>query len=182
MKPSAIMLLHCPDQPGIISDVTNFITVNKGNIVYLDQYVDRVDGIFFMRIEWELEEFTIPREKIKEFVETLYGQRYDMHFSLYFSDQRPRMAIFVSKMRHCLYDLLARFKAGSSPATFPVSSATTKICDMCLNSSAFHILYGASRRTTRTRARWRQRRWNCSENITSRSSCLPAICKSSVKK
>ena len=51
MKPTAILLLHCPDEQGIISEVTKFITDNQGNIVYLDQYVDREDGIFFMRIE-----------------------------------------------------------------------------------------------------------------------------------
>ena len=51
MKPTAILLLHCPDEQGIISEMTKFITDNQGNIVYLDQYVDREDGIFFMRIE-----------------------------------------------------------------------------------------------------------------------------------
>ena len=52
MKPSAILLLHCPDKQGIISELTKFITDNHGNIMYLDQYVDREDGMFFMRIEW----------------------------------------------------------------------------------------------------------------------------------
>ena len=66
MKKTAIILLHCPDRPGIISDVTNFITVNQGNIIYLDQYVDRVENIFFMRIEWELDGFAIPEEKIED--------------------------------------------------------------------------------------------------------------------
>ncbi|MDO4186118.1 MAG: formyltetrahydrofolate deformylase [Bacteroidales bacterium] len=120
MKNTAILLLHCPDRPGIISDVTNFITVNQGNIIYLDQYVDRVENIFFMRIEWELDHFTIPREKIEDFFGTLYGQKYDMHFRLYFSDQKPRMAIFVSKMSHCLYDLLARFSAGEWDVELPL--------------------------------------------------------------
>ena len=55
MQNTAILLLHCPDKQGIISEVTKFITDNKGNIVYLDQYVDKVDGMFFMHIEWELE-------------------------------------------------------------------------------------------------------------------------------
>ena len=119
MKPTAILLLHCPDQQGIISEVTKFITDNQGNIVYLDQYVDRQDGIFFMRIQWELDTFIIPREKIKEYIETLYTQRYKMEFNLYFSDQRPRMAIFVSKMSHCLYDLLARWKAGEFDVDIP---------------------------------------------------------------
>ena len=78
MKQTAILLLHCPDQQGIISEVTRFITDNQGNIVYLDQYVDKQDGMFFMRIEWELEHFLIPRDKIQEYINTLYAQRYQM--------------------------------------------------------------------------------------------------------
>jgi len=120
MKRTAIILLHCPDRPGIISDVTNFITVNQGNIIYLDQYVDRVENIFFMRIEWELEKFAIPEEKIEDFFATLYGKKYDMYFRIYFSDQKPRMAIFVSKMSHCLYDLLARYSAGEWDVEVPL--------------------------------------------------------------
>lgn len=119
MKPTAILLLHCPDEQGIISEVTKFITDNQGNIVYLDQYVDREDGMFFMRIEWELKNFTIPRKKIYEYIDTLYSQRYNMTFNLYFNDERPRMAIFVSKMSHCLYDLLARYKAGEWNVDIP---------------------------------------------------------------
>ncbi|EFI71636.1 MULTISPECIES: formyltetrahydrofolate deformylase [Segatella] len=119
MKPTAILLLHCPDKQGIISDVTKFITDNKGNIVYLDQYVDREDAMFFMRIEWELENFLIPREKIQDFINTLYAQRYKMEFQLYFNDEKPRMAIFVSKLSHCLYDLLARYKAGEWNVDIP---------------------------------------------------------------
>ena len=119
MKPTAILLLHCPDEQGIISEVTKFITDNQGNIVYLDQYVDREDGMFFMRIEWELKNFTIPREKIYEYIDTLYSQRYKMTFNLYSNDERPRMAIFVSKMSHCLYDLLARYKAGEWNVDIP---------------------------------------------------------------
>ena len=113
------MLLHCQDKPGIISEITKFITDNNGNIVYLDQYEDHEDGMFFMRIEWELDNFLIPRDKIKEYVETLYSKRYDMTFNLYFNDERPRMAIFVSKMSHCLYDLLARYKAGEWNVDIP---------------------------------------------------------------
>ena len=119
LNPTAILLLHCPDQKGIISEITKFITDNKGNIVYLDQYVDRQDSMFFMRIEWELDAFLIPREKISELIDTLYVRRYQMEFSLYFREQRPRMAIFVSRMSHCLYDLLARWKAGEFDVDIP---------------------------------------------------------------
>ena len=111
MMTTAKLLLHCPDKPGILAEVTDFITVNKGNIIYLDQYVDHVENIFFMRIEWELKDFLVPQEKIEDYFRTLYGQKYEMDFRLYFSDVKPRMAIFVSKLSHCLFDMLARYTA-----------------------------------------------------------------------
>jgi len=119
-KNTAKLLLHCPDKPGIISAVTDFITINKGNIVYLDQYVDHIENIFFMRIEWELSDFLIPREKIEDYFDTLYAQKYDMSFRLYFSDIKPRMAIFVSKMSHCLFDMLARYANGEWNVEIPL--------------------------------------------------------------
>ncbi|MCD8266370.1 MAG: formyltetrahydrofolate deformylase [Prevotellaceae bacterium] len=120
MSTTAKLLLHCPDQPGILAQVTNFITVNKGNIVYLDQHVDHSEDIFFMRIEWDLQGFLIPREKIGDYFETLYGQKYQMQFRLYFSDLKPRMAVFVSRMSHCLYDMLARLTAGEWDVDIPL--------------------------------------------------------------
>lgn len=120
MMKTAKLLLHCPDQPGILAEVTDFITVNKGNIIYLDQYVDHVENIFFMRIEWELESFLVSQEKIEDYFETLYAQKYGMSFRLYFSDVKPRMAIFVSKMSHCLFDLLARYTAGEWNVEIPL--------------------------------------------------------------
>ncbi len=118
-SPTAILLLHCPDAHGIITDVTKFITDNHGNIVDLDQYVDHIDNMFFMRLEWDLTDFIIPRDKIQDYFDTLYAQKYQMTFSLYFSEDKPRMAIFVSKMSHCLYDLLARYKAGEWDVEIP---------------------------------------------------------------
>ncbi len=120
MMKTAKLLLHCPDKPGILAEVTDFITVNKGNIIYLDQYVDHVENIFFMRIEWELKDFLVPQEKIEDYFATLYAQKYEMNFRLYFSDAKPRMAIFVSKMSHCLFDLLARYTAGEWNVEIPL--------------------------------------------------------------
>ena len=120
MMKTAKLLLHCPDKPGILAEVTDFITVNKGNIIYLDQYVDHVENIFFMRLEWELKNFLIPQEKIEDYFATLYAQKYEMFFRLYFSDTKPRMAIFVSKMSHCLFDLLARYTAGEWNVEIPL--------------------------------------------------------------
>jgi len=119
-NPTAILLIHCPDRAGLIALVTDFINANGGNIIYLDQHVDRTEKVFFMRVEWELENFIIPRDKIDEFFATLYAQKYEMNYRLYFSDDAPRMAIFVSKMSHCIYDLLARYIAGEWNVSIPV--------------------------------------------------------------
>lgn len=117
---TAILLIHCPDKQGILATVTDFITINKGNIIYLDQWVNKEEEQFFMRVEWSLDKFEIPREKIEEYFTTLIANRLQMKFSLYFKDQQPRMAIFVSKMSHCLYDMLARHASGEWKVEIPI--------------------------------------------------------------
>ena len=117
---AAQLLLYCPDKQGILAEVTDFITVNKGNIIYLDQYVDHAENVFFMRISWDLDGFLIPKEKIEDYFHTLYAQTYQMTFRLYFSGTKPKMAIFVSKMSHCLYDMLARYTAGEWNVEIPL--------------------------------------------------------------
>ena len=117
---TAVLLIHCPDRPGILAVVTEFINQHKGNILYLDQYVNRQEKVFFMRVEWDLITFQIPKDKIEEYFETLIASRFDMDFRLYFADTKPRMAIFVSKMSHCLYDLLARYSADDWHVDIPL--------------------------------------------------------------
>lgn len=119
-KDTAVMLLHCPDKQGILAVVTEFINNNNGNIIYLDQYVDKAQGVFFMRVEWELEGFLIPKEKLSEYFSTLLAKPYDMVFNIYFHKQKPRMALFVSKQAHCLYDLLAHYEAGDWNVEIPL--------------------------------------------------------------
>jgi len=117
---TAVMLMHCSDRPGILAAVTEFINQHKGNILYLDQYVNRQEKVFFMRVEWDTTLFQIPKDKIEEYFENLIAVRFDMKYRLYFADVKPRMAIFVSKMSHCLYDLLARYAAGEWCVEIPV--------------------------------------------------------------
>jgi len=119
-KTSAILLIHCPDKPGIVVAITDFIHSNGGNILYLDQHVDSERGVFFMRIQWDLKNFVIQREKIAEYFETLVGSRYEMTSQLHFSDTKLRMALFVSKMSHCFYDLLARYESDELNVEIPL--------------------------------------------------------------
>jgi len=117
--PSAILLTHCPDQPGLVRAVASFIAENGGNIIQFDQHVDTQAGIFFMRAEWDLENFVIPRADLPVFIRALAEPR-RMTWSLHFSDQRHRLALFVSKDAHCLYDLLSRHEAGELEADIPL--------------------------------------------------------------
>jgi len=108
-KPAtAILLIHCPDQQGIVAAITDFLHKNAGNIIDIQQHVDHVDQRFFMRVEWETDKFLIPKDKIDEYFGTLIGNHFNMEWRLHLSDQKPRMAIFVSKMSHCFYDILQR--------------------------------------------------------------------------
>jgi len=119
-KNTAVLLIHCPDQQGILATVTEFLNKNLGNIIYLDQHVDRQEKIFYMRVEWELENFSIPSDKIGEYFDTLIGSPLEMIWKLYFSNKIPRMALFVSKMPHCLFDILARYTAGEWDIEIPL--------------------------------------------------------------
>ena len=119
-KNTAILLIHCPDKQGILATVTEFLNKNNGNIIYLDQHVDRQEKIFYMRVEWELEDFAIPKEKIGEYFDTLIGRPLSMNWRLYFANEAPKMALFVSKMPHCLFDILARYTAGEWDVEIPL--------------------------------------------------------------
>lgn len=117
---NAIILIECKDQQGIVSSVTEFIYSNNGNIIDLDQYTDHVNNHFFMRVEWSLEKFSIKRDKISEYFDTLLGKRFSMRFNLYFTDVKPKMGLFVTKLSHCLFDLLGRWQSGELEVEIPV--------------------------------------------------------------
>lgn len=117
---SVILLIHCPDRKGLVLSVTEFIHKNEGNIIYLDQYVDHQQNVFFMRIEWEIKDFFIPREKIGEYFEVLIAKKFRMTWQLYFSDEVPRMAVFVSKLPHCLYDIISRWQSDEWNVDIPI--------------------------------------------------------------
>lgn len=119
-KNTAILLIFCPDKQGILATVTEFLNKNNGNIIYLDQHVDREEKIFYMRTEWELDGFAIPSDKIGEYFNTLIASKLEMQWKLYFSEIAPKMALFVSKMPHCLFDILARYTAGEWDVNIPV--------------------------------------------------------------
>lgn len=117
---TAILLAECPDQAGIIAKVTNFLTKNNGNIVDLEQHVDTADKHFFMRVEWQLENFSIDREQIQKTFSEEVGSALNMNWQIAFSDIKPRLALFVSQHGHCLFDILSRYQSGEWDVEIPL--------------------------------------------------------------
>lgn len=116
---NAILLISCPDQKGITAAVTAFVFENGGNIIDANQHIDEQTNTFFMRIEWSLAGFKVPQGKIADVFKTV-AKGFGMTWHLYFSGDKPRVAIFVSQHLHCLYDLLLRHKAGQLPCDIPL--------------------------------------------------------------
>ncbi len=116
---TAILLLSCPDRKGLVAGVSDFIYRNDGNILHADQHIDPEKSIFLQRVEWELKGFRIPREKIGEEFRSM-ADRFGMTWELRFSDYVPRMALLVSRVEHCMYDLLSRQRMGEFKTTIPL--------------------------------------------------------------
>ena len=111
--------MYCADQKGIIAAVTNFIHQKEGNITYIDQYVDRPNGAFFMRVECDFIGDSLNLNKFKKNFNDEIGNSFSLHCDFYLKGQKPRMAVFVSKYDHCLYDILAKHQSGELAAEIP---------------------------------------------------------------
>ncbi|WP_366184492.1 formyltetrahydrofolate deformylase [Flavobacterium ovatum] len=114
------LLIHCKDQKGIVAAVTNFILKVEGNIIYLDQHVVVEQNIFFMRLECELTNTTHTVASVKEDFSTSIATDFKMSWEFYNKDLKPKMAIFVSKYTHCLYDILGRYSSGELNVEIPL--------------------------------------------------------------
>lgn len=116
----AILIIQCKDQKGIVAAVSQFLFRYEGNILEVDQHVDEELGMFFMRAAWELESFSISKESIKQKFEEEVAGKFGMDFRLHFNFPKPRMALFVSKLSHCLFDILGRHHAGQLDMDIPL--------------------------------------------------------------
>ena len=106
------LLIYCEDQPNIIASVTNFMANKNGNIVYIDQHVDREQNIFFMRLECEFKSDSFSIENFKKLFNKTLVEKFKLKWSMHAADKKPKMALFVSKYDHCLYDILGRYNSG----------------------------------------------------------------------
>ena len=114
------ILIHCEDQKGIIAAVTNYIASIEGNIIYLDQHVDGDQNVFFMRLECEFATVNLDIQRLKNAFQENLATHFSMSWEMYTLDEKPKMALFISKYDHCLYDILSRYSAGELPLEIPL--------------------------------------------------------------
>ncbi len=107
----ATLLVTCPDRRGIVAALAQVLHGHGGNILDADQHTDSSAGQFFQRIRVDLAELTSDRASLEGAIEEV-AQRFGMRWRLAYAGQRKRVAIFVSKYDHCLWDLLLRHRAG----------------------------------------------------------------------
>jgi formyltetrahydrofolate deformylase len=119
MRNTATLLISCPDRRGLVAGIANFLYSHGANILHADQHQDAEFGLFFMRVEWDLEGFELDDAALRAAFAPVAAQ-FGMEWRLEYSSARPPMAIFVSRYQHCLADLLHRYRTGELPCTIPI--------------------------------------------------------------
>jgi formyltetrahydrofolate deformylase len=120
-KPRSVaLLLHCPLRLGLAASLTQFVYTHGGRIVYHEQYVDPELGHYYTRLEWDVSGFSLADGEMAGLLGALIGGEPDTEWSLHYSDEISRMAVFVSKDPSCLYDILARSQSGEWRVEMPV--------------------------------------------------------------
>jgi len=112
---TGVLLLYCPDQRGVVAAVAEFIAAHGGNIVHAEQHTDDVERVFFQRVEFELDGFSLDRREILNAFASV-SEKFSINVQLRFTDHLLRVAILASKQSHCLFDLLSRWRSGELPA------------------------------------------------------------------
>jgi formyltetrahydrofolate deformylase len=118
-RQTATLLLTCADRKGLVASVSDFVVRYGGNIVHADQHTDEEAGVFVQRVEFELDGLDLPRDGIAPTFAPV-ADELGMRWRLRFSDEPRRVAILVSKLGHCLCDLLSRWRMGELSAEIPL--------------------------------------------------------------
>ncbi|MDE0519622.1 MAG: formyltetrahydrofolate deformylase, partial [Candidatus Dadabacteria bacterium] len=106
----AILLTHSLDRPGLLRAIIDFISRYGGNIHEMQHCMDMDDMVTFVRVKWEMEKFSIPKEEFSERFQEEVASEFDIKFDIFFTGKRLRMAVFVSKLPHCLSDIIYRLR------------------------------------------------------------------------
>ena len=106
----AVLLTHSPDRPGLLRAIIDFISKYGGNIYEMQHCMDMDDKVTFVRVKWEMEKFSIPKEEFSERFQEEVASEFDIKFDIFFTGKVLRMAVFVSKLPHCLSDIIYRLR------------------------------------------------------------------------
>jgi formyltetrahydrofolate deformylase len=116
---TAVLLLSCPDRMGLVSEITHFIYERGGNILDLDEHVATEEKVFSIRIAWDMNNFSVPASDLNKIFGKL-ADKFNGKFEIRFLEEKSRVAIFVSKYDHCLYEILWRRSTGEYPFEIPL--------------------------------------------------------------
>jgi formyltetrahydrofolate deformylase len=109
-----VLTLSCPDKPGIVYAVASFLVQHSGNILASQQYGERPDGRFFMRVHFTVPPPGLPLADLERDFSWV-AEAFHMSWQLHDQAARVRTLIMVSRLGHCLNDLLFRWKTGALP-------------------------------------------------------------------
>ena len=136
---TAILLLSCPDRTGLVSRISHFIYERSGNIIELDEHVDRDENIFFIRVSWDMENFSIPWTALEEAFQPL-AKEFNATWKIKFTGEDMKVAIFVSREDHCLREILWRQQLGEFSISIPlIISNHQELKALADNSEGFHM-------------------------------------------
>ncbi|ACO74009.1 formyltetrahydrofolate deformylase [Laribacter hongkongensis] len=140
-RQSATLLMSCPDKKGLVAAIANFLMTYNANILHADQHQDEVENLFLMRVEWDLDGFTLPMESFSAAFQPI-ADEHQMNWHVSLSSRKPRMAIFVSKYEHCLVDLLHRWRIGELACDIPLVISNHEDCRRIVefNGIPFHVI------------------------------------------
>lgn len=116
----AVLLTHSPDRPGLLRAIIDFISKHGGNIHEMQHCMDADDMVTFVRVKWAMEKFSIPREEFSERFQEEVASEFEIKFDIFFTGRTLRMAVFVSKLPHCLSDIIYRLRVREWNVEVPV--------------------------------------------------------------
>ena len=116
---TAILLIDCPDRKGLVAAIANFLLAQNANILHADQHQDNELGLFFMRIEFVIEQTDVDEAAFRQAFAAL-AEPLQMRWRLEYEDRKPKVAIFVSQYLHCIADLLQRYQSGELRCEIPL--------------------------------------------------------------
>lgn len=153
----ARLLIRCPDQPGIVATVSQFLYEHGANIVTSDQYtLDPEGGQFFMRIEFECPGLMDKKADLeKDF--TPIAEKFDMHYDIMYVHELKNVAIFASKEPHCLLELLWEWESGDLMANIAVVVSNHEVVRAIVESRGIPFHYIPANKDIRTQAEAQQK-------------------------